>query len=47
METDDLVGGQQHAGDKWTDVLGWSKGEVTIGEGTLFLASKMGSGKHS
>lgn len=24
--------GQDHAGERWTDVLGWSQGEVTIGE---------------
>jgi hypothetical protein len=25
--------GKEHAGEKWTDVLGWHQGEVTIGEG--------------
>ena len=25
--------GKDHAGEKWTDVLGWHQGEVTIGEG--------------
>ena len=25
--------GKEHAGEKWTDVLGWQKGEVTIDEG--------------
>ena len=24
--------GSEHAGEKWTDVLGWHQGEVTIGE---------------
>jgi alpha-amylase len=24
--------GKEHAGDKWTDVLGWHQGEVTIDE---------------
>lgn len=24
--------GKQHAGEKWTDVLGWHEGEVTIDE---------------
>lgn len=24
--------GAEHANEKWTDVLGWSEGEVTIGE---------------
>ncbi|ORX40476.1 putative alpha-amylase [Kockovaella imperatae] len=24
--------GKEHAGEKWTDVLGWHQGEVTIGE---------------
>ena len=23
--------GEMHAGEKWTDVLGWEKGEVEIG----------------
>lgn len=25
--------GKEHAGEKWTDVMGWHQGEVTIGEG--------------
>lgn len=25
--------GKEHAGEKWTDVLGWHEGEVTIDEG--------------
>lgn len=25
--------GKEHAGEKWTDVLGWQQGEITIGEG--------------
>lgn len=25
--------GKEHAGEKWTDVLGWYQGEVTIDEG--------------
>lgn len=25
--------GQEHAGEKWTDVMGWHQGEVTIEEG--------------
>lgn len=24
--------GEMHAGEKWTDVLGWEQGEVIIGE---------------
>ena len=24
--------GEMHAGEKWTDVLGWEQGEVEIGE---------------
>lgn len=24
--------GKEHAGEVWTDVLGWHEGEVTIGE---------------
>jgi alpha-amylase len=24
--------GEMHAGERWTDVLGWSEGEVTVGE---------------
>lgn len=24
--------GKEHAGEKWTDVLGWHQGEVTIGD---------------
>ncbi|EJD53851.1 putative alpha-amylase [Auricularia subglabra TFB-10046 SS5] len=24
--------GKEHAGEKWTDTLGWSQGEITIGE---------------
>ena len=27
-----LYAGKEHAGEKWTDVLGWHTGEVTIGE---------------
>lgn len=26
-----------HAGEVWTDVLGWSQGEVTIGDDVSFL----------
>ena len=25
--------GKEHAGEVWTDVLGWRQGEVTIGDG--------------
>jgi alpha-amylase len=25
--------GKEHAGEKWTDVMGWHQGEVTIEEG--------------
>ena len=25
--------GKDHAGEKWTDLLGWTQGEVTIGDG--------------
>lgn len=25
--------GTEHAGEVWTDVMGWRQGEVTIGEG--------------
>ena len=25
--------GKEHAGEKWTDVLGWHQGEITIEEG--------------
>lgn len=25
--------GVEHKGEKWTDVLGWHQGEVTIGDG--------------
>lgn len=25
--------GKEHAGEKWTDVLGWHQGEITIDEG--------------
>lgn len=25
--------GKDHAGEKWTDAMGWHQGEVTIGEG--------------
>jgi len=24
--------GEMHSGEKWTDVLGWSQGEIEIGE---------------
>lgn len=24
--------GKEHAGEKWSDVLGWTQGEVTIGD---------------
>lgn len=24
--------GKEHAGEKWTDILGWSQGEIEIGE---------------
>jgi alpha-amylase len=27
--------GKDHAGEKWTDVMGWSEGEITIDEGEL------------
>lgn len=27
-----LYAGKEHAGEKWTDLLGWHGGEVTIGE---------------
>ena len=25
--------GKEHAGEKWTDAMGWHQGEVTIDEG--------------
>lgn len=28
--------GKEHAGEKWTDVLGWHQGEVTIDEGKSY-----------
>ncbi len=27
--------GKEHKGERWTDVLGWHQGEVTIDEGGL------------
>ena len=29
--------GTEHAGEVWTDVMGWRQGEVTIGEGEFLL----------
>ena len=33
--------GKEHAGEKWTDVLGWHQGEVTIDEGESIFRSEM------
>lgn len=29
--------GKEHAGEKWTDLLGWHQGEVTIDEGVCSI----------
>ena len=31
--------GKEHAGEKWTDAMGWHQGEVTIDEGACWLFS--------
>jgi hypothetical protein len=31
--------GKEHAGEKWTDVLGWHQGEITIEEGMSFAST--------
>ena len=35
--------GKEHAGEVWTDVMGWRQGEITIGEGTCLLIVPSGS----
>jgi hypothetical protein len=35
--------GKEHAGEKWTDVLGWHQGEVTIDDGES-VAGYLGGG---
>jgi alpha-amylase len=36
--------GKEHAGEKWTDAMGWHQGEVTIDEGASVRSVPRGAG---
>jgi alpha-amylase len=38
-----VQGGDEHKGEVWTDILGWSQEEVTIEEDGAFLFSSLSS----